>query len=297
MIKGAIVQITNACNLRCESCNTYLASPEFMIWSEEDVINWRKKGFWYVSLTGGEPTLHPELLPLLKTLKEYGFIVHLATNGTNIKKIKEAVPYLDAISISLDSDVSDVHDALRGRNVFHHVIETARYVKGRVKVAAINMLVTDLNATNVTKMAGYVNNQLGLPLSLCFPFASAYVYAHDFSVSKENVRTAFKTAYDNYNRFVFGNTRRYYKECIDFIDGKKVSPCRAGKVIFYIDLYKKIHACFLRARYTKNCNMCFIQCFREPSIFAPGEQIALLWRIYRFGKKRGRNVRPGSEQR
>jgi MoaA/NifB/PqqE/SkfB family radical SAM enzyme len=251
--------------------------------TKHDIENWTKQ-FKYISLTGGEPTLHPNFTEIVKELKEHRVFVHVAHNGTQLDRIKGSIKYIDGISISLDGN-RETHNRHRGRDIYDQVIETAKYVRGKVKIATMNMLITNENYNKVIDMAEFVNNKLGLPLSLCYPSTYGYVYSNDFSVLNENIRTAFKTVYDNYNRFVFGNTRRYYKECIDFIDGKKVSPCRAGRVISYIDLDKRINACFLKERYTNNCNECFIQCFREPSIFAPIEQAKLLFRIYRFTRK------------
>lgn len=269
MVKGAIVQMTTACNLRCASCQTYLAKPEFLKWNRDWLIGLRKQGFWYLSLTGGEPTLHPEFVEMLKTMKQLGFLTHIATNGTNLAKIKQAINYMDAITISIDDYISELHDNFRGRNAFNKALECAKFVKGRVKIATVNMLVSDENAERVLAMAEFANKEIGLPLSLCFPENSTYVFNNGFNVSREKLLKAFTLAYENYRKYVFGNTREYYRQCINYINGGRVSKCKAGKTIFYIDVKGKIHACFKHVVPPPNCNECFIQCFREPSLFNP----------------------------
>jgi MoaA/NifB/PqqE/SkfB family radical SAM enzyme len=256
--------------------------------TEHDIENWAKQ-FKYISLTGGEPTLHPKFTEIVKGLKEHRVYVHVAHNGTQLDRIKDSIKYIDGISISLDGD-RETHNRHRGRDIYDQVIETAKYVRGKVKIATINMLITNENYNKVIDMAEFVNTELGLPLSFSYPstptlYSKGYVFGKEFSVTQGNLVEAFSKAYYNYDRFVFGNTKRFYKECIDYTLGRKVSPCRAGKVINVIDIDKNLKACWMKDKYTKNCNECFLQCFREPSIFAPIEQAKLLFRIYRFTRK------------
>jgi len=86
------VDITYACNLKCENCNRscrQAPSSERMsieqiealvAASEQAGKHWRR-----VRVLGGEPTLHPELLPILTLLQERlgsrGTLVELVTNG------------------------------------------------------------------------------------------------------------------------------------------------------------------------------------------------------------------------
>ncbi|MCL2756336.1 MAG: anaerobic ribonucleoside-triphosphate reductase activating protein [Firmicutes bacterium] len=44
-----------------------------------------------VVITGGEPTVHPNLMDMIKQIKELGLLVKLDTNGTNPKLLKELV--------------------------------------------------------------------------------------------------------------------------------------------------------------------------------------------------------------
>jgi len=283
-MKGAIVQITTACNLRCKACNSYSLKPKFMEFRRDYFVHLKKQGFWYLSLTGGEPTLHPQIEEMLKNLKQLGLFTHIATNGSNPDKIRALIPYLDAITISLDHFSAEVHDKLRERKVFEKAIESAKAVKGRVKIASLNMLVCDENAEHVLEMASFANKELGLPLSLCFPDNSSYLYNQNFEVSKERLRNAFYLAWKNYRKFVFANTREFYKQALAYIDGKKVSKCKAGKRIFYIDVNGKIMACFKFEKAPPGCNQCFIQCFREPSLFNPLRDAGMFIRAYLKGK-------------
>ncbi|MEM3396416.1 MAG: radical SAM protein [Thermoplasmata archaeon] len=283
-MKGAIVQVTSACNLRCNSCETYKLKPEFIKWNKEWLINLKREGFWYLSLTGGEPTLHPEIVEMLKAMKQLRFFTHIATNGTNLNRIKEVVEYLDAITVSIDDYIPEMHNLFRGRKSFDSAVECARYVKGKVKIATVNMLVHDDNAERVIEMASFVNTEIGLPLSLCFMDSESYVFNKRFTAERDKIRRAFSLVYSNYRQYVFGNTREYYRQCIAYLDGGRVSECRAGETIFFIDVKGTLNACFKHKKRPDGCNECFIQCFREPSLFRPIIHGGIFLRNYLMGK-------------
>lgn len=89
--KLAAILFFAGCNLRCPFCyNSELVLPDLMdslsALSLPTVLEGLRdrRGFLDgVVLTGGEPTLAPELPELLRALKDLGFLVKLDTNGTN----------------------------------------------------------------------------------------------------------------------------------------------------------------------------------------------------------------------
>lgn len=77
------------CNLRCPFChNPSLVLPhrfEDPLTDEDGLLEFlrsRQGKLDGVCVTGGEPTLHPELAQLLRRIKALGFLVKLDTNGT-----------------------------------------------------------------------------------------------------------------------------------------------------------------------------------------------------------------------
>lgn len=95
----AAIIFTQGCNFRCHFCyNPLLVLPL----EGGDEKNKKEKGFSPLSnknlflflterfgrlegvvITGGEPTLHPDLPDFIKKIKEIGYLVKLDTNGTN----------------------------------------------------------------------------------------------------------------------------------------------------------------------------------------------------------------------
>ncbi len=303
-MKSMIWNIDYFCNLRCKSCNAWQGKiffPEELI--DKHIADMKRNKVKVVSLTGGEPTLNKSIESILRKLKENHFITHIATNGTNPYILKKIVPYLDGMTISLDSNIPEEHNEYRGLKIFDTVEKTIKENRGKVKVLTANALVTDFNYFKVGEMVEHANEDLGVPLSMCFPDQSSY-YFQDFQVSNKMIREAFSYASENYNNHVFGNTRSYYKEAVDYIDGKQVSPCRAGQTSFYTDYRGKVHPCFTHMEvvmnkkanweyYDNQCNDCFTQCFREPSIENPFEDVRLVSKIWWFNHVKNRKTGNG----
>lgn len=307
-MKSMIWNIDYFCNLRCKSCNAWQGKiffPEELI--DKHIAEMKKNKVKIVSLTGGEPTLNKSIETIIKKLKENHFITHIATNGTNPYVLRKIVPYLDAATISLDSNIPEEHNEYRGLKIFDTVVKTIKETKDKVKVLTANALVTDFNYFKVKDMVEYANNELGVPLSMCFPDQSSY-YFQDFEVSTKMINEAFSYAFNNYGKHVFGNTRSYYKEAVDYIAGAPVSPCRAGQTTYYTDYRGKVHPCFTHMEvvlnkkpaweyYDNQCNDCFTQCFREPSIENPFEDVRLLSKIWWFNhmkhKPKSNSYSPG----
>ncbi len=85
------------CNFRCPYChNEELVLAEeakkLKTYSEKEVLNFlkkRKKFLEGTCITGGEPTLYPELLDFIKKIKKLGYLIKLDTNGTNPAMLKK----------------------------------------------------------------------------------------------------------------------------------------------------------------------------------------------------------------
>ncbi|MCF7792806.1 MAG: anaerobic ribonucleoside-triphosphate reductase activating protein [Candidatus Cloacimonetes bacterium] len=87
--KICAIVFTQGCNFRCPYCH----NPELVEADkfcnpipEEEIINFlenRKGKLDAVSITGGEPTLHSDLINFLLECRSMGFSIKLDTNGTN----------------------------------------------------------------------------------------------------------------------------------------------------------------------------------------------------------------------
>ncbi|MBC7221643.1 anaerobic ribonucleoside-triphosphate reductase activating protein [Candidatus Bipolaricaulota bacterium] len=109
--KLAAIAFFAGCNLRCPFCyNSELVLPELMGALRplplEEVLEKLSERVGFldgVVLTGGEPTLAPDLPDLLRSLKNLGFLVKLDTNGTNPQVLEELLRagLLDYVALDL----------------------------------------------------------------------------------------------------------------------------------------------------------------------------------------------------
>lgn len=83
--KVACTVFLNGCNFRCPYChNAELLGDAEPVMSVDELLRFLKKRRGIlegVCITGGEPTLHPELPELMSAIREMGFAVKLDTNG------------------------------------------------------------------------------------------------------------------------------------------------------------------------------------------------------------------------
>jgi len=126
--KLSAIIFTKGCNFRCGYCH----NPELAdfkcnargLVSEEEVLGFlknRKSKLDAVTVTGGEPTLQPDLIDFLRKIKKIGFLIKLDSNGSNPdileKVIKEGLAdyiamdikaplerYKDVVNFSVDPE-------------------------------------------------------------------------------------------------------------------------------------------------------------------------------------------------
>jgi len=85
-----------------------------------------------ISFAGGEPTISPDLLPVLRRCQQHGIHASLATNGTTMTPrlaAELAAAGVKYVEISLDSVRPERHDAFRGQpGMWHRTVRGMRYV-------------------------------------------------------------------------------------------------------------------------------------------------------------------------
>ena len=87
----AAILFTRGCNIRCPFChNPHLlvrtsrnTEPSVTMPEVVDFLQEHKGFLDAVVITGGEPTLHPELPDAIRVIKSLGYLVKLDSNGTN----------------------------------------------------------------------------------------------------------------------------------------------------------------------------------------------------------------------
>lgn len=95
--KVCAIIFTIGCNFRCGYChNPELVDPKRFPkpMPEKKIISFlqkRKGKLEAISITGGEPTLQPDLISFLEQIKHLDYLVKLDTNGTNPNMLQQAI--------------------------------------------------------------------------------------------------------------------------------------------------------------------------------------------------------------
>lgn len=94
--KTACTVFTAGCNFRCPFCHnaslvTHIDGDEIGEQTFFDFLRSRQGLLQGVCVTGGEPTVQPDLLEFLARIKSLGFLIKLDTNGARPDILKKAV--------------------------------------------------------------------------------------------------------------------------------------------------------------------------------------------------------------
>jgi pyruvate formate lyase activating enzyme len=95
--KMCAIVFTVGCNFRCPYCHNpeiVQVSKDTAIIEEKDILTFletRKGKLDSVCITGGEPTMHGDLLDFMQKLKDMGFLVKLDSNGTRPQVLQNAL--------------------------------------------------------------------------------------------------------------------------------------------------------------------------------------------------------------
>ncbi len=93
----ASVLFLGGCNFRCDYCHNpdfvlnFDSIPDIEFIKTLEYLKKRKKWIDGVCITGGEPTIHKELIELVSKLKQLSFKVKIDTNGSNPEMIEHLI--------------------------------------------------------------------------------------------------------------------------------------------------------------------------------------------------------------
>lgn len=92
--KAACILWFVGCNMRCQYCynpDIVFGKGKIGIDQAEDFLKSRKGLLQAVVFSGGECTMHPDMMPLVKIAKSLGYLIKVDTNGARPKLIKSLI--------------------------------------------------------------------------------------------------------------------------------------------------------------------------------------------------------------
>lgn len=128
--KISAVIFTQGCNFRCRYChNSELCRPlenqkAVSLENIFDFLESRRGKLEAVTITGGEPTIHPDLLRVIKKIKKLGFLTKLDTNGSNPRVLRSAIKQrlLDYIAMDIKAPL-DQYKKIMGWSISPEILK------------------------------------------------------------------------------------------------------------------------------------------------------------------------------
>jgi MoaA/NifB/PqqE/SkfB family radical SAM enzyme len=166
MAKLGYIQVTRVCNQRCLFCSNpenerVLSAGEF----RRQIRDLVATGHDGVLLTGGEPTLHPDLPGLVRVADRAGLAVRVITNGQETSRpgvlaaLRRAG--LGHLHVSLHSHAAAVQDRLaRRRGSRDRIARTLRLAARLGMTADVNIVLNALNVPHLERTARWLVRRL-----------------------------------------------------------------------------------------------------------------------------------------
>lgn len=155
------LHLTTDCNMRCNFCGAWEYGKEKRYISLKNAKNAlseaRLKGYRITTLTGGEPTLHPEFCEVLKDAFLLGYWTVVTTNGLNIseKMLKTFKSCNTLVRVSLHSMDCTLHREITGGDTLSIILANIQLLKQNQIKFAIGCTVFDRNINQIQDIAKF----------------------------------------------------------------------------------------------------------------------------------------------
>ena len=187
-----VIELTNRCNLNCRHCldgrNNADGDLDMAI-LDRIVQEASAQGYRHISLTGGEPTLHPEFSLIIEKIRNGGYTYGIVTNGWNFQEsIHSLLPHLDRLSgvtFSLDGAGEDTHDRIRGRGSFRRLMGAISVCVLKNIPFTFNTLLTSNNVHELEKIAQLAQELRGESLRFGHLIATPRSVKHSLDLSPD----------------------------------------------------------------------------------------------------------------
>ena len=229
--------VIRRCNLSCGYCSEYdkTSDPVPVEVLEAQLRRLKELGTFGISLTGGEPTLHPELPRLIRTCRELRFYrTGMITNGFLLRP--ELIETLNQAGLQkMQISIDGVHANETTQKVLNNLKKRLQWLRDH---ARFQVVVSSVIGACPPEEAEEV-----VSFALKMGFAARVLLVHDehgqVKLNSEELRSF---------RNVVGMLPRRWREPSDYRErlirqGSAPFKCRAGSRYLYIDEYGMVNWC------------------------------------------------------
>ena len=289
------VSVTNICNAACDFCgfarDKTLAGPARYV--DADAFSralpiLHRRGIRYMTLQGGEPLVHPDIVQLVSQTTEAGISCAVITNGWFLPRYigSLASAGLDRLIVSIDSAELSEHENNRGlKGLEIRLVEGIAEARARgLPVQAsvtVGRLVHYDELPDTLQRLGFDCVSFSYPRSEPFGSTSlVYGESHLVDLDPYELLTALDAIGRLRKQFPVLNPRASLADVGRYVRGEaQVVPCIGGYKYFYLDWNLDIWRCEAWneplgsvfeldriADQREPCNACMMACYRIASM-------------------------------
>ena len=286
--------LNNACNANCGFCSfarDSLAKPDWHFVSRQaglDAIEiLYRQGIRYLVFTGGEPTLHPDLLEFVREASGLGMKVLLVSNAGlfkphRLRELHEAG--VSSFIISIDAASAAEHEKNRGLPGVCDRIREAnailREIGGHATASVTMSRLVDYDALpDFLESLGFTSVTFSYPLTHLSSSFLGFATSGLVDFTKDELAAEFDKVLALKKRFHVVNPTASIREMKRHLDGDEERfPCLGGFRYFYLDWNAMLWRCHYweapmcsiyefdeTKRIRDNCTRCMIDCYRDSS--------------------------------
>jgi len=235
------------CSLNCRHCSV----------SKEDYSNpgidkygpvikdMKTSGVDTIYMSGGEPLLWKHSLDFVKFVKENRIAAAMGTNGTELNKgVVEKLSDLgiDKIFLSLDSHKEDVHNYLRGENVFRKAVKGMELLDEHGVYTRVDSVLWRENYNNLDDFVEFCKDKGAEEMAFAWPVRLGNAIRNpDILIPEEkyfevgqNLKS-LKEKHSNEIKISYHRFEKFDSDC---------KGCSGGRRIFYLDWKGRLSPCF-----------------------------------------------------
>jgi MoaA/NifB/PqqE/SkfB family radical SAM enzyme len=306
-LKVAEFAITNACIAKCSFCDIWKQQPKVFVDREkalEVIDRLADHGTVHVTITGGEPLLHPHVVDIVCRATERKMHSAVLTAAPQLILRNDIVKRLedvgnDMISISFDSGDPEIMSASRQiPNIMEDMGKAVELIAGTKIKTMASVLIWNDNYDRLEDVCIRAKNMGFDFISFNYPtFSQSQVYplgGEGISLTREKVIIRLESAIKLRKKKKYGiiNTAVSMKNIIRFLkDPTKVKyHCLGGTNVLFVDWFFDVHPCMQLPRVLGNvlemegkdfnmspCNECNMSWYRDFSAMLHGLKSVPVW--------------------